>query len=64
MTPEDKLFHTKALYEALKHGDTDHSAWLYDAIYAYFHDQVIPPVRGSGNKEALIADLMARLNEL
>lgn len=64
MTESDKKFHTASLYDALQHGDSEHCAWLYDAIYAYFHDQVIPPVRGGGRKEAEIAELRLKVEEL
>jgi hypothetical protein len=64
MTANDRDALTKGLYEALKHGDAEHSAWLYDAIYAYLHDQVVPPVRGSGNKEARIQELEAEIFRL
>lgn len=64
MYKEDRDFVVKDLYNVLKHGDAEHSAWLYDAIYAYFHDQPVPPVRGSGNKEAVINTLKSRIVEL
>jgi bacterioferritin (cytochrome b1) len=37
---------TKAddLWEAIKHGDEAHQAWLKDAIRAYFEGKKIPPV--------------------
>jgi hypothetical protein len=33
------------LYEALKHGDDIHRAWLREAIIAFFAGQPIPPPR-------------------
>lgn len=57
MTDKDKNYYTKALYAAIRHGDDDHQEWLYEAIYAFFHDQVVPPVKGLGNKEAKIKAL-------
>ncbi len=48
-----------ALWKSLAHGDDDHRQWLGEAIEAFFTDQPVPPPYGSGNKEALIAQLQA-----
>lgn len=64
MTDKDKDYYSKSLYEALKHGDAEHSAWLYDAIYAYFHDQPVPPVKGGSKKEARVIELESLISDL
>ncbi len=47
------------LFDALKHGDDEHRAWLKGAINAFFEGRPIPAPRGSGNKAARITALEA-----
>lgn len=51
------------LFEAIKHGDDDHRAWLKEAIDAHFAGATVPAPRGAGRKEATIEQLQARLAE-
>jgi len=39
-----------ALYDALKHGDADHKAWLKEALAAHFASQPVPPPRSKNKK--------------
>jgi len=52
------------LYDALKHGDQEHKDWLRSAILAYYEGSPIPPVNGSGNKEARIKELECEIYRL
>lgn len=44
-----------SLFSAIQHGDDEHRAWLKEAIEKHFAGVAVPPVRGSGTKEALRA---------
>lgn len=35
----------EALFDAIKHGDAEHQAWLREAIRNHFDGKPIPPVR-------------------
>jgi hypothetical protein len=39
-----------ALFDAIKHGDAEHQAWLKDAVVAHFAGQPVPPPRGKNKK--------------
>lgn len=64
LTTNERIELIDGLHSFLEHGDLDHSAWLHEAIHAYFFALPKPPVRGSGNKEALIAKMQAELELL
>jgi hypothetical protein len=49
------------LFQALRHGDEDHQAWLREAIEAFAAGHPTPAPRGQGNKEKRIAELEAQL---
>lgn len=36
----------KALFDAIKHGDEEHQAWLKEALDAFFDERPVPPPRG------------------
>ena len=55
---------TESLFQAISHGDEEHRSWLKDAIEAHFAGHPTPAVRGSGNKEARIAELEKQLAEI
>ena len=48
-----------SLFSAIQHGDEEHRAWLKEAIENHFAGVAVPPVRGSGTKEALRARVEA-----
>ena len=41
------------LFNALKHGDSEHQAWLREAIEAYLEQKPVPAPRGQAMSEAL-----------
>ncbi|MBY8333158.1 hypothetical protein [Qipengyuania pacifica] len=54
---------TESLWDAIKHGDDEHRAWLKEAINAHLAGEAVPETRGKGRKEAEISDLRAQLDE-
>lgn len=48
-----------SLFDAIKHGDDDHKAWLQ--IVAHFAGKPVPAPRGGGNKDAIIASQSAAI---
>jgi len=44
-----------SLFDAIKHGDDEHQAWLREAIANHFAGLPIPLPRGKGNKEKMQA---------
>ena len=42
---------------AALHGDDEHKEWLLEAAREFVAGRPVPPARGSGNKEARIAEL-------
>ncbi len=55
------------LYEAIKHGDDEHRAWLRTACTNFFAGESVPPPTGQGRAEAAEAKsdrLQARVEEL
>lgn len=51
------------LFDAIKHGDEDHRAWLKEAIAAHFAGQPVPPARGRGRKEAAYELALGEMRE-
>lgn len=51
------------LFSLIAHGDDEHRAWLKEAIDAAYAGEPVPECRGSGRKEALIADLLEALEK-
>ena len=45
--PSDK--HILALYRAIEHGNEEHRQWLKEALFAWFHNEEIPKVKGLDN---------------
>jgi len=45
------LFKINTLFDAIKHGDPAHQAWLKSAIDAHFACDVIPEYTGAGPKD-------------
>lgn len=49
-----------SLYEAIKHGDDEHQAWLKNAIEKHFRGEPVSPPTGTGRKDAEIERLRAQ----
>lgn len=45
------------LFDAIKHGDDEHQAWLKEAIECHYSGRPVPPAIGMGTKERLLKDI-------
>ncbi len=51
-----------SLFDAIKHGDAEHQAWLKQAIEDHFSGRPVEPPKGKGTKEAEIERLTRLLD--